>query len=95
MGQSKQFILDLGTLEQLPDLLQRLDQALSVLESPDVILNTAGAAALLNVSEGEIRSLVATRDLPACAIGNGWRFSRRELLAWFNRRAHENLSQDV
>lgn len=95
MDHTTQIILDLGTLSRLPDLLQRLESALSTLETPDVILNTAGAAALLNVSEGEVRSLVASHDLPAYPVGNGWKFSRRALLDWFHQRDQKNIKEAI
>lgn len=88
-----QITIDFNALVALPNLLDRLERAVAKLDEPDVVLNTAAAAALLNISHGEIRALAAAGQLPAYPLGNGWRYSRRELLAWFAQRARSNMME--
>lgn len=69
------------TAGELLDLLaERMPQPVQP-EEPDEVLNTAQAAKLLGVTPDTIRSYAAEGILPGLCIGNGWKFSRRALLA--------------
>jgi excisionase family DNA binding protein len=49
---------------------------------PAEVLDTAGAADLLQVDEAAVIELAAKGELPGRRIGEQWRFSRAALLNW-------------
>lgn len=89
-------LFDLALLARLPDLIARLEQQLNQMEGPnqDHILRTHEAAALLSIGEAELLALARSGQIPCWRLGNGWRYSRRQLLDAFYTRAQANLRAD-
>ncbi|CAM4252349.1 helix-turn-helix domain-containing protein [Deinococcus marmoris] len=84
-------------LALLPTLLKRLDALLHAAESakkgdedtPESLLNTKEMAAVLRIGQPELLHLARTGVLPAWEVGNGWRYSRRQVIAAFEAHASE------
>lgn len=79
----------LDSLSTLLAQLSRLEHQLadSAGSLDDDIIKTAEAAKLLRISENALRALARAGEVPHWQIGNGLRFSRRQLLDVFRERA--------
>ena len=53
----------------------------------DKIISVSEAAELLAVSEAYVRRLAREQRIPALKLGKAWRFSRRQLIEWFEENA--------
>ncbi|WP_216329697.1 helix-turn-helix domain-containing protein [Deinococcus aestuarii] len=91
-------VFDLALLARLPELITRLEQQLNQMQGPtptqDQILRTHEAAALLSIGEAELLALARSGQIPCWRLGNGWRYSRRQLMEAFYARARTNLRAD-
>jgi excisionase family DNA binding protein len=76
-----------STLPDLPDQPERQLTQMPETHGDDTILKTAEAAKLLRISENALRTLARAGEVPHCKMGNGLRFSRRQLLQVFHERA--------
>jgi excisionase family DNA binding protein len=57
------------------------------------ILTTRQAAALLQVTERTVKVQAALGKIPACKVGQGWRFSREALIAHVSGKKPEAAAQ--
>jgi excisionase family DNA binding protein len=74
--------------EQIPAVIIALSARLQIeskvrveAEEEDRVLDVAGAARLLRMSQRSIRRAAADETMPSIRIGNRYRFSRNALLA--------------
>ena len=77
-------------LATIPALLDRLVALLKEHEAApetDTILNTREMAKLLRIGPSELSALVKRGTVPAWYVGNGWRYSRQQVLAAFRAEA--------
>ena len=83
--------LSAQTLDQIADeLADRVGQLLKDRLSPPPLLDLAGAAARLNVSERTVESLVSLGEIPVVRIGTGRgvrRFDPAAVEAFIRRKA--------
>lgn len=85
--------IDLALLARLPELVQELAQQLERLQQPDRILKTREAAQLLKIGESQLLTLVHAGTIPHLVLGNGFRFSEQQLLAFVRDQAQQNIRQ--
>ncbi|WP_168734644.1 helix-turn-helix domain-containing protein [Deinococcus sp. KSM4-11] len=71
----------------LPALLDRVTALQQGSGQADTILNTAEAAKLLRIGQPVLIELVKQGMIPGWYVGNGWRFSRAQVLAAFHAQA--------
>jgi hypothetical protein len=78
-------------LEKLPEISEMLREMQRRNLEPDEVLNTKGAARVLCIGEEEVRELASIGVLPGVVNGNGWKFSRRDLLCWNRLSGREGI----
>ncbi|MBB6017469.1 helix-turn-helix domain-containing protein [Deinococcus radiopugnans] len=88
-------MIDLEVLTRIPRLLEDVTQMLQkIKQQEDEILGTAEAARLLRIGTAELLDLARAGRVPHLRLGNGYKFSRLQLLETFRNQALENVLDD-
>ena len=85
--------IEVPALRELLDLVRDLHSKFDALTEPDEVLKVNEAAKLLRIGPNEIRSLAVSGRLPAVRLGNGYKFSRRQLLEWLRAEAAKSTAR--
>ena len=64
----------------------KADNNRKMVEGFDDLLNSKEAANLVNVKESTIQAWARSEKIPAGKVGRKWTFSKRELLAWMEKK---------
>jgi len=84
--------VDIPEITELIQHVAALEVKLETLTEPDQVLKVDDAAKLLRIGANEVRAMAASGRLPATFLGNGWKFSRRQLLAWLREQCAGNTA---
>jgi excisionase family DNA binding protein len=89
MNDPKDMVVTL-TVGQLEDIVTNaVARGITKREAPPEYLSRSQVAKLIGVNERTIDAYVATHGLLASKLGNEWRFSMSDVVAWISDNRHK------
>lgn len=82
------------TKGQLEELVRNVVRSEVAIPRQAEILTLEDVAQLLRVTDRTVRSYIEDEGLPASRLPNGWRFFRKEVIAWMQERKPRKTTEE-